>query len=107
MSLIEIDNDVDVLVPKRTRTLRIGLFGLGVVGSGVWRMLESKREEFYDRFGIDVEIAGICVRDEFKERDGDLPKDIITGDGSELLRDDSIDVIIELIGGRYEALDVI
>src|SRR5438552_11036726 len=102
MSTVMFDNDVDkeleVFVKKSTRTLRIGLFGLGVVGSGVWRMLQSKREEFYDRFGIDVEIAGICVRDEFKERDTDLPRDIITSEASELLHDDSIDVIIELIG---------
>lgn len=103
----EVGNELEVLVKRSTRTLRIGLFGLGVVGSGVWRMLEAKRDEFYERFGIDVEIAGICVRDEFKERDSDLPKDIIKADIDELLRDDSIDVVIELIGGRYEALDVI
>jgi len=128
MSLILIDSEVEVSrkqnfrdnpnlqilrfaqndTPKKsTRTLRIGLFGLGVVGSGVWRMLETKRNEFYDRFGIDVEIAGICVRDMLKERDADLPREIVRSDADELLLDDSIDVIIELIGGRYEALDVI
>ena len=67
MSIILFDNEVDkeleILIKKSTQTLRIGLFGLGVVGSGVWRMLEAKRDEFYDRFGIDVEIAGICVCD--------------------------------------------
>jgi homoserine dehydrogenase len=111
MSLILIDNEVDseleILVKKSAQTLRIGLFGLGVVGSGVWRMLEAKRDEFYNRFGIDVEIARICIRDSLKERDADLPRDIVTTDFDELLYDDSIDVIIELIGGRYEALDVI
>ncbi len=111
MSLVLIDNEVenglDILVKKSTQTFRIGLFGLGVVGSGVWRMLEAKRDEFYDRFGIDVEIAGICVRDALKERDHDLPRDIVTSNFNQLLNDDSIDVIIELIGGRYEALDVI
>jgi len=111
MSLIEleteVDNEIDFLVKKSARRLRIGLFGLGVVGSGVWRMLRSKRDEFYDRFGIDIEIAGICVRDLYKERDADLPSNLISPDANELLNDDSIEVIIELIGGRYEALDVI
>ena len=101
------DKEKDILIKKSTQTLRIGLFGLGVVGSGVWRMLKAKRDEFYDRFGIDVEIEGICVRDPLKERDPDLPRDIVRADPNELLYDDSIDVIIELIGGRYEALDVI
>ena len=101
------DKDHDFFLTKNSiRTLRIGLFGLGVVGSGVWRMLQSKRNEFYERFGIDVEIAGICVRDPLKERDSDLPRDI-TRSADELLDDDSIEVIIELIGGKYEALDVI
>ncbi|MDP4221325.1 MAG: hypothetical protein Q8896_12890, partial [Bacteroidota bacterium] len=103
----EIDNELDVSVRRSTQTLRIGLFGLGVVGSGVWRMLLAKRGEFYDKFGIDVEIARICVRDIAKERDTDLPKDIVTTDASTLLNDETIDVIIELIGGRYEALEVI
>jgi homoserine dehydrogenase len=103
----ETENDLDILIKKSKQTIRIGLFGLGVVGSGVWRMLESKRDEFYRRFGIDVEISGICVRDHFKDRDADLPKNLIIHDANELLRDESIDVIIELIGGRYEALDVI
>jgi len=111
MSLVlvdnQIDNELEVLVKRSTRTLRIGLFGLGVVGSGVWRMLEAKRDEFYERFGIGVEIAGICVRDRYKEREADLPRDIIKENADELLADESIDVIIELIGGRYEALDVI
>jgi homoserine dehydrogenase len=70
-------------------------------------MLKTKRGEFYDRFGIDAEVAGICVRDTLKERDSDLPRNIFRADPNELLCDDSIDVIIELIGGRYEALDVI
>src|SRR5690349_18992112 len=62
------DKDHDFFLTKKSiRTLRIGLFGLGVVGSGVWRMLQSKRNEFYERFGIDAEIAGICVRDPLKE----------------------------------------
>jgi homoserine dehydrogenase len=99
--------DFGLRTPDLRQTLRIGLFGLGVVGSGVWRMLATKRNEFYRRFGVDVEIAGICVRDTSKERDADLPLDIIRKNTDDLLLDDSIDVIIELIGGRYEALDVI
>ncbi|MEP7235904.1 MAG: homoserine dehydrogenase, partial [Ignavibacteriota bacterium] len=103
----ETDNESEILTKRSTHTLRIGLFGLGVVGSGVWRLLEAKRSEFAAKFGIRVEIVGVCVRDPGKEREADLPLHIITDDPETLLEDDSIDVIIELIGGRYEALDVI
>src|SRR4051812_49012025 len=87
--------------------LRIGLFGLGVVGTGVWRILESKRSEFRQRFDIDVEVAGVCVKHLDKVRDADLPKERITDNLASLLSDDTIDVVIELIGGQYDALTVI
>jgi homoserine dehydrogenase len=89
------------------RTLRVALFGFGVVGSGVWNIIESKRTEFRKRFGIDVEIAGICVRDLQKERGAVAPKHLLTTDLTSLLADDSVDLVFELVGGRYEALDII
>ena len=111
MGLLTIKTDISgkpsVPIRRSTQLLRIGLFGLGVVGSGVWRMLQAKSAEFYDRFGIEVEIVGICVRDRSKRRDTDLPKTLVHDNPNDLLYDDTIDVIVELIGGRYEALDVI
>ncbi|MBS1902916.1 MAG: homoserine dehydrogenase [Bacteroidetes bacterium] len=96
-----------ISIPKRLETLRIGMFGLGVVGSGVWRVLNEKRREFASRFGIDVSIERVCVRDGAKDRDADLPLDRITLDPQDILTDESIEVVIELMGGRYEAQTVI
>jgi homoserine dehydrogenase len=107
MSEILFDTAEDIIARKKLDTLRIGMFGLGVVGSGVWRMLRNKRQEFADRFGIDVRIERVCVRDIAKERESDLPLDRITTDFSAILDDDSINVVIELMGGRYEAQAVI
>jgi homoserine dehydrogenase len=94
-------------IHKRPEILRIGMFGLGVVGSGVWRVLREKRREFAERFGIDVSIERVCVRDGAKDREADLPTDLITLDPQDILADDSIEVVIELMGGRYEAQAVI
>lgn len=96
-----------ISTPKRLETLRVGMFGLGVVGSGVWRVLNEKRREFASRFGIDVSIERVCVRDGAKDRDADLPLDRITLDPQDILTDESIEVVIELMGGRYEAQAVI
>src|SRR5205085_1895579 len=82
-------------------------FGLGVVGSGVWRVIREKRREFAERFGIDVSVEAVCIRDGAKDRESDLPLDRLTTDPSAILDNDSIDVVIELIGGRYEAQAVI
>ncbi len=111
MSEVLFDQTTDItqetFTRKRLDTLRIGMFGLGVVGSGVWRVLREKRAEFIKRFGIDVTIERVCVRDGAKDREADLPTDLITLDPSDILEDDSIDVVIELMGGRYEAQAVI
>lgn len=111
MTKVEFDQTIDIaeetFIPKRLDTLRIGMFGLGVVGSGVWRVLREKRTEFVKRFGIDVTIERVCVRDGAKDREADLPTDLITLNPSDILEDDSIDVVIELMGGRYEAQAVI
>lgn len=97
----------EIAVGRRLQSLRIGMFGLGVVGSGVWRVLREKRREFAERFGVDVTIERVCVRDGAKDRDSDLPTDLITLDSHDILADDSIEVVIELMGGRYEAQAVI
>lgn len=89
------------------KTLNVGLFGCGVVGTGVWQILEAKRPEFIRRFNTNIVVRGICVKDIAKPRDATIPHEIITRDAEQLLADDGIDLMIELIGGRYEALEVI
>jgi homoserine dehydrogenase len=54
-----------------------------------------------------LEIAGICVREREKRREVAVPSAIVTDDANAILRDESIDVVLELIGGRYEAQQVI
>lgn len=89
------------------RPLRIGLFGFGVVGTGVVKILQEKRQEFVRQFKTDISIERICVRDEVKVREAVYPSDRITTDPRDLIEDDSIDCIIEVIGGEFEARDII
>ncbi len=92
---------------KGIRRLRVALFGFGVVGTGVWKVLHEQRVAFRKQFNAEIEIAGICVRDMEKPRLASAPLELITTRAEKLLEDDSIDVVIELIGGRYEAASVI
>jgi homoserine dehydrogenase len=89
------------------RTLRIGLFGCGVVGSGLVKIIQAKRLEFRERYNTDISIEKICVRDIDKERDVELDGELFTTDRNELIYDDSLDVIIEVIGGYLDAKDII
>lgn len=96
-----------ISVKKSVRTLRVGLFGFGIVGTGVWEVLSAQRAEFRKQFGVEIEITAICVKDIEKERNTTAPRSLLTREAKELLQDDSIDVVLELIGGRYEAANLI
>lgn len=88
----------------KLKKVRIGILGFGVVGQGVWKNIEQNRSALVDRLGVHLEITKIAVRDVNRERLISVPKNILTSNASEVLEDESIDVICELIGGTNEAL---
>ncbi len=88
----------------KLKKVRIGILGFGVVGQGVWKNIEQNRSALVDRLGVNLEITKIAVRDVNRERLVSVPKNILTSNASEVLEDESIDVICELIGGTNEAL---
>jgi homoserine dehydrogenase len=89
------------------KTLKIGLFGCGTVGSGVYRILTEQRERIARETGVELEIARVCVKHPEKERAVVLPAEIVTTDAALILDDPTIDVVIEVIGGEREALGII
>lgn len=80
------------------QTIKIGLFGFGCVGQGLYDVLHQTK-------GIKAEIARICVKDKNKERS--LPASYFTFDKNELLEDDNIDVVVELIDNADEAFEIV
>lgn len=57
--------------------------------------------------GRDLIIHRIVVRDPDKQRDVKLPRDIVSTDLEDLLKDDDIDIIVELIGGTDHAFNLV
>ena len=85
------------------KKVKIALLGLGNVGRGVWMILNSNKEEIMKRSGYDVEIAKILVRDKNKKRSVEVPDEIVTTNFDEILDDDSIKIVVELMGGMEPA----
>ena len=56
-----------------SRTIRIGLCGLGTVGQGVWKHLSANRSALEARLGIRIELAKAAVRDPRKVRTVNVP----------------------------------
>jgi homoserine dehydrogenase len=85
------------------RTLRVGLLGLGTVGSAVVRLLDEHRDDIAARAGCRLEVARVAVRDPAKGRAVHVDPSIVTTDPMQVLDDPGIDIVCELIGGREPA----
>ncbi len=80
--------------------LKVGLAGLGTVGTAVVHLLErGPRQARIARCGRPIEVVAVSARSRSKKRDIDLKKFRWFADPVALARDPSIDVLVELIGG--------
>lgn len=85
------------------KKVRIALLGLGNVGKGVWNILKVNKQAIMKRSGYDIEIAKILVRDKRKKRNVDVPQELLTTDADEIFNDDSIKIVVEVMGGLEPA----
>jgi homoserine dehydrogenase len=79
--------------------LKVGLAGLGTVGSAVVHLLEQGREKLVARCGRPIEVVAVSARSRGKKRTIDLKKIRWVADPVTLARDPTIDVLVEVIGG--------
>jgi homoserine dehydrogenase len=87
--------------------LNIGLLGCGTVGSGVVKLLQKNTETIAKRAGTEIAIKKVLERDVAKCIEAGVPEDLIASDYEEILNDNSIDIVVELMGGLHPAFDFI
>jgi len=80
--------------------LKLGLAGLGTVGSAVVRMLHRSRAELASRAGRPLELVAYASKDPPKDNSIDLSNIRKVADPVALARDPGIDVFVELMGGE-------
>ena len=78
--------------------IKIGLIGLGTVGSGVYKSLEQ-----FDN----IEIVKIAVRNINKPRTVEVPIEMLTDNPYDVVNSPEIDVVVELMGGVEPAWNYI
>ena len=79
--------------------LKIGLAGLGTVGTAVVDLLERGRDKLVARCGRPIEVVAVGARSRSKKRSIDLKKFRWIADPAALAADPAIDVFVEVIGG--------
>lgn len=81
------------------QTLKIGLLGLGTVGSGVPVILKEHREKIVQVTGMEIIVAKALVKDEEEKARQAEKFDIeLTTSFDEIINDDEIQVVVELMG---------
>ena len=87
------------------KPVKIGLLGIGTVGSGTFAVLERNREEITRRAGRKIEIAKVAARNLERARAIVGPGIPVVDDVMAVATDPDIDVVVEVIGGTTVAKD--
>jgi homoserine dehydrogenase len=87
--------------------IRVGVIGLGTVGSGAVRILTENADLIRRRIGVPIEVKRIAVRDLNRNRGLVLPAGVLTNDPARVVEDPEIDIVVELIGGYQPAKELI
>ncbi|MEO1139977.1 MAG: homoserine dehydrogenase [Pseudomonadota bacterium] len=82
-----------------TTPLRLGIAGLGTVGTGVVKIIRQKSNLLAARAGRPVEITAICARSRNKDRGVTLTGYAWEDDPVALAKRDDVDVFVEVMGG--------
>ena len=77
----------------------IALLGLGVVGSGTYRILQSKKDNIKRDYGVELEVKQILEKDLSKAEALGIDLKIVSCDIQNVIKDDSISVVAEFFGG--------
>ncbi len=89
------------------KTVKIGLLGLGNIGTGTYKTLEMNRKEIESTLNAKVDIVKILERDTERDRGIEVPMEKFTQDPDEIFTDPDIDIVIELLGGIEPATSFI
>lgn len=80
------------------KKLSIGLFGFGVVGEGIYQVLQQTPS-------LNASIKKVCIKHPEKKRNAEA--NLFTTDYSEILNDQEINLIVELIDDANEAYKIV
>jgi len=81
------------------KAIKLGLLGIGTVGSGVFNVLSRNADEIAARAGTRIEVAMVADLDTARAQSIVGDKAQVVNDARAVIANPEIDVVIELIGG--------
>jgi len=88
-------------------TIGIGILGAGIVGGTLIRRLTQDGAAVAAKTGLDLEVRRVAVRSPGRRRPFTLPDSIITTRPQEVVEDPEVELVVEVMGGRDPAFDLV
>ncbi|MGN6568519.1 MAG: homoserine dehydrogenase [Flavipsychrobacter sp.] len=85
-------------IQNQQTKLNIGLFGFGVVGESLYKVLQTNSS-------LNAQISKVCIKHPEKKRNA--PAELFTTNPDEILKDENINVVVELIDDAEAALYIV
>ena len=85
--------------PTNLSPIRVGLLGIGTVGSGTYNVLRRNQEEIRRRAGRGIEITMVADLDVARAKAAVGPGVQVVDDARKVVASPDVDIVIELIGG--------
>jgi homoserine dehydrogenase len=89
------------------KPIRVGLLGIGTVGSGTWDVLQRNASEIERRAGRGIRITQVADKDTKKALAIVKQQARVVADGFSLVKDKNIDIVVELVGGYGVAKELV
>lgn len=86
--------------------LKVGIIGVGTVGTSVAQILKDNADVISARAGVDIVVKSGVVHNLSKKRDVDSSI-VISDNVDDILNDSEIDIVVELMGGVEEPFQVV
>ena len=89
------------------KSVRVGLIGFGIIGSGMVKILQDNQSIISDRLGASIDVVKIADLDITTDRGVKVDPALLTTDAKEVIDHPEVDIVVELIGGYEPARSLI
>jgi homoserine dehydrogenase len=93
--------------PTNLSPIRVGLLGIGTVGSGTYNVLRRNQEEIRRRAGRGIEITMVSARNLDRARKIAGEGVVVLADPFEIVNHPDIEIVVEVIGGTTLARELV
>ena len=89
-----------------TKKIKVALLGVGIVGTGVYKLIQRRADVMVRTIGAEMEVSKILVHNLNKQREG-IDASLLTDNWQEIINDSEIQIVVEVMGGIEPARTMI